>query len=294
MKIWKKYKHPILICLIVLLFAFVHLLVVNLSLRINSTLLTLLITPLLRVYVVSLVTTDSCILLDILLAAIAIPCVIAVAPMPQKRGRLRRYLLRPMQAILVLAALHPQLLGGWISEQLYHGVRAPYYWQIQRQFDAADASVTFGGSHCSQVLHQYLPDLTYKGKTTNEYGWPTYYAKGAVLVDFDSPSVTFFFRGDSTHQARTFSLSTETPLPDKYDRCKHVLLDGPVSFLEIYMNRINGSTSDYVVTCIAVTLPNGTVYATNETIDPLTGKHYDIGSIISYNIGYFTEGKQSD
>ena len=180
MKIWNKVKFPLLIVLLVAVFAFIRYITMAVPSWVNASL----IYPLLVMRLLLEDTWTSVILLGI--GAAIIMCV----PCGGAWEKLRRFLLRPALAVLVILGLSNFAIAAndsW-EDQLYQRRMYATYAQIHAFVDVADEAFAYNthSQHFDNRFRKEFPQLLLE--TMHSDGIHYYYSD-YILIDYDTHRV---------------------------------------------------------------------------------------------------------
>lgn len=286
MKIRSKIKSPLLLTLIVLLMTFLRFG----AMAVPSWIPTTLISPLL---VCRLVLGDF--LTNVLLAAASIGAVILVPCEVQwgevQRSRLRRFLLRPALAVLVIFGLSAVLIAAndqW-EDMIWDRTVAASHREVREFIDIADEAILYSNAEYQGSNYQQdFPELVMEDR----------YVTDTMMIDYDSMTIGFCYHYVSKFQLKTFSLQAGGKVPESYTWSHSVALSEPGALLTFYFDYRDGKEGNgSTTTCIALTMADGTVYTAANLTDPRTGYSYFVGHLGggSYEpIEDFQERKQYD
>ena len=255
MKVWNKVKYPLLIGLIVVLFALVRALAYTLP----SGALTILY-PLILIRLLSQDWFDSDILFDILLLA-AVFFAVMYVPGPEKWGKFRRYLLRPAVAVLVTFGLSAAAVTGYqaLEDWTYQKNRDTTYQNIADFLDEADEAIAYNthSHHFDDRFRDAFPELLLE--TThiidNE---PTtvYYYSDYILIDYDTQRIGFIYHQYGTLKFYEYQLKPADAYPELG---RQRTIDLPDAGAELRCYRPGPTLSQYT-DGFALTLSDGSIY----------------------------------
>ena len=286
MKIWSKIKYPLYLTLIVLLMTFLRFG----AMAVPSWIPTMLLSPLIAS---RLILGDS--LTNVLLAAVSIGAVMLVPCEVQwgqvQRSRLRRFLLRPALAVLVIFGLSAILIAAndqW-EDMIWDRTVAASHREIREFIDIADEAIVYSNSEYQGSNYQQdFPELVMEGR----------YVTDTMMIDYDSMTIGFCYHHIAKFELKTFSFKSGGNIPGNYEWSHSVALSEPGALLTFYFDYRDGQEGNgSTTTCIALTMADGTVYTAANLTDPRTGYSYFVGHLGggAYEpIENFQERKQYD
>jgi hypothetical protein len=268
MKKWEKIKYPLFISLTVAVFAFIRYAYYALP----SWIPVMMLSPLMFIRIVSESIFDSSLGFDILFWLVALGCVILAAPTPWERGKLRRFLLRPLIAAVVILGLSTGgiLLNDPLEDTLYDIERNASHRQIQKFIDTADEAVWYA-PHCYSGYTEDFPELVRPIWAGNQIPHVT----DTILIDYDSKTVGFAYHHITYFVLKDIRLGKSFTVPENWDERNTVTLAEPGAVLTMYYSYRDGHPGNGCdITCIALTMADGSSYGTNQLTDPETGRNY--------------------
>lgn len=259
MKNWNKIKYPLLIGLIVLLFAFIRFLSYDLPSWSWG-----LLYPVMIIRLFSQEWFNSDILLDIILLAAAFFAVMLV-PKPEKWGRVRRYFLRPAVSVLLVVVLSVGMNGAneVIREHNYDLKIA----KAEQLIDEAD-EIIYYNLYSQQVA---TPDFTHPA-ITHTCG----NSHDMILIDYDTHSVTFLreLTAAAYLEIDTFRLEPTDQTEFKVRVQVEVELSGQG---ELFVTHFPDLENPHRTSGIVLYMADGTVYALTDLTDPRNNYPYFLG-----------------
>lgn len=270
MKIWNKIKFPLLIGLIVLLLAFIR----YLSLAAPSWAFDVLISllyPLVVVRFLSQAYFESEILLEILLISLGVGAVICI-PRPERFGKLRRYLLRPALASVIILVLSNAAISandGW-EDALYQRQLDASYQQIREFVDEADEAIAYNTSthRFDDNFLDAFPELALDTVHLVDNQHKTvHYVTDVILIDYDTQrlGIVYFRYGDP--EFYEYQLKPADQLPKNL--LSQLSVDLPQSGASLYCYRVSAELKQYT-SGFGLTMADGSIY----TITGLSDEDY--------------------
>ena len=230
--------------------------------------------------ILSLLTLDVGMwVLDLLLALI-LGCAVFLITTISDHHEKRQYWIRPLIAMALFLALAKPFIGfvNMARDTVLHLSKAATYQKIQEEIGEADYALTWGSSHATATLARYVPELTEQGSSYYEDGRAVYYAKSAMLIDFDDPSITFCSFGDSgsTYTVHTAPLEETSTLPCPYDYNVVRYIDHRAYEIMYFYAKTpsTGDADDLLVAVSVKRLSDGATWVASDLIDRTTGKNY--------------------
>lgn len=269
MRIWNKIKYPLLIGLIVLFFAFLRFLAYALPSWSYG-----LVYPLMVIRLLSQDWFDSDILLDIALLAAAFFAVMFV-PMPEKWGRLRRYILRPILSAVMVVIISLGMSGT--NEQI-----------IEHNYDLKIAKAEQLIEEADEIIYYNL--YSHQGATPrftqSEIIHTCGHSHDMILIDYDTHRVTFLreLTAAAYLEIDTFQLQPTGQTEFKaYTQVEVELTGEGAKFITHFPDLDNPHRTSGIVLHMA----DGSVYALTDLIDPA----YDYPYFLGLDRGEFDENK---
>lgn len=106
------------------------------------------------------------------------------------------------------------------------------------------------------------------------------YITDTLMIDYDTMTIGFSYYHISIFELKTFSLEPNGQVPESCDWSDSIDLAKSGACLTFYFEYRDGQIGNgHTATCIALTMPDGTVYTAADLIDPDTGYSYHVGHI---------------
>lgn len=260
MKKWNKIKYPLFIALIAVPLSFIRFLAIARPSWVNASL----IYPL-WVVCVWLTEPGAAILLFAVGAGAAM-----LVPCEGERAKLRRFLLRPlltMLAIVMVSSVLVPVNDGLETKLWQERVKASHK-EIQKFVEMADEAILYSyDDHLSQEKLKDFQALAVDGM----------YVTDTMMIDYDTMTIGFAYQDNFIFTLRTFSFE-KGQLPQGSTWSHSVDLDTPGATLTLYFDYRDGAKGNgSTMTCIALTMADGTVYIAADITDPETGYYYFVG-----------------
>lgn len=260
MKKWDKIKHPLLISLIVVLLSFLRFLAIARPSWVDASL----VYPLWVVCVLLTEPGAAILLLTVGAgAAMLVPC-------EGERTGVRRFLIRPLATMLAILLIPGIMVpvNDNLETKLRQAKVSASHREIQKFVEIADEAILYSNDqHLGHRGLEDFPALAVDGK----------YITDTMLIDYDSMTIGFAYQHISIFELRTFSFEKGQP-PQESAWSHSIDLGAPGATLTLYFDYRDGSEGNgSTMTCICLTMADGTVYTAADITDPETGYNYFVG-----------------
>lgn len=205
-------------------------------------------------------------------AVMLVPCHIE----PQKT---HRFLIRPLSAalaVLVLSSIAIPFNDNLEQAIWDHKVNASHK-QIQKFIQIADEAYAYSTAEYQDTHYQEdFSELVIEDR----------YVTDTMMIDYDTMTLGFCFYHSSKFELKTFQFVEGGQIPASYTWKHSLELADSGGILTMFFEYRDGMVGNgFTITCIALTMQDGTVYTVRDLIDPGTGYSYFFGNGIDG--GYF-------
>ena len=195
---------------------------------------------------------------------------------PQKT---HRFLIRPLSAALVVLVLSGIAIpiNDKVEDAIWDRKVTASHKQIQKFIQIADEAYAYSTTEYQDNHYQ---------EAFSELVIEDRYVTDTMMIDYDTMTLAFCFHGVSNFELKTFQFVEGGQIPES-SAWKHTLeLANSGGILTMFFEYRDGMVGNgFTITCIALTMPDGTVYTIRDLIDPGTGYSYFFGNGIDG--GYF-------
>lgn len=260
MKKWDKIKHPLLLALIAAVLGFIRFLAIARPSWVDASL----IYPL-WVVCVWLTEFGAAVLLFAVGAGASM-----LVPCEGERARVRRFLLRPLLTVLAIELVSGVLVpvNDGLETKLWQAKVKASHKEVQKYVEIADEAILYSyDQHLGQRGLEDFPALVVDGK----------YITDTMMIDYDTMTIGFAYQYISMFELRTFSFE-KGQLPQGSTWSHSVELGTPGATLTLYFDYRDGAEGNgSTMTCIALTMADGSIYTAADITDPETGYNYFVG-----------------
>ena len=190
---------------------------------------------------------------------------------PQKT---HRFLIRPLSAALAVLVLSGIAipLSKKLEQTIWDHKVNTINKQIQEFIQIADEAYAYSTAEYQNSHYQEaFPELVIEDR----------YVTDTMMIDYDTMTLGFCFHRFTKFELKTFQFVEGGQIPASCGRKHSLELTGSGGTMTLFFEYRGGNST---LTCIALTMPDGTVYTVRDLIDPGTGHSYFFGNIDG---GYF-------
>lgn len=216
---------------------------------------------------------------DIFTAVIGICCIFAV-PVEGNYRLVRKFLLRPMTLVLVFILSTPYVDAtveashaayDEYQDRQYQAKEEAHAKEIQEFIQIADEAYAYSNAEYQGENYKIaFPELVMENR----------YVTNTLMIDYDTMTLGFCFYDITMFELKTFALEPGGIVPENCEWSHTLDLEGSGGKLTMYFEYRDGMVGNgSTATCIALTMPDGTVYTAKDLTNPDTGYNYFVGHI---------------